>query len=112
MEEAFIALEPDDSSSPVKSPSSQFKRTFSKQYSRQTSGTGETTSSVPLKHKTDKERVIMMLVCLLMITVFVLYTARGMGQGAEGSLYMEVARYECPGMVVDNTRSRGCCCQW
>lgn len=57
MEEAFIALEPEEPSSPVKSPSSQFKRTFSKQYSRQTSA-GGATSSVPQKHKSDEKKVI------------------------------------------------------
>ena len=57
MEEAFIGLELDRETSPIKSPSShQIKRDFSKQFSQQTSVTVEA-SETTVAIKTDKEKV-------------------------------------------------------
>ena len=59
MEEAFIGLESERLTSPVKSSSSHqnFNRGFSKQFSQQTSVTGELSETV-VTEKTDKQKVL------------------------------------------------------
>ena len=92
MEEAFIGLESDRETSPIKSPSHQnIKRGFSKQFSQQTSVTGETSEST-VAVKTQKQKVSLMPAHALNLALLLFCSsARGMGQGAQTSVYVPFA---------------------